>query len=170
MATPQPTPFVRFSSELLEAVIASPMPAAHKEIVLGVVRLTFGDYGKRDARIPQRKLQQLTGRAKSTVADALSELCREHVLLRLEPPVGSRAARLAIQVNYEAWGKFTPTNAGEIADRYRSAGPQTYRPALPKEYRQSDPRYVDTRKDTRSYQSDSIHDIPDIHVPEGVLR
>ena len=63
MASPQPEPFVKFSKELLEAVIAAPMPATHKEILLSVVLVTYGDFGKKDARISQARLRRERSKA-----------------------------------------------------------------------------------------------------------
>jgi len=150
MASPQPEPFVKFSKELLEAVIAAPMPATHKEILLSVVLVTYGDFGKKDARISQARLRRITCRAKSSLADALADLLKEGVLCQLEPPRGSRSARVGIQKDYEAWGKYTPESAGAIRDQYRPAAPKEYRPALPKEYRQSDPSLRGRREELGS--------------------
>ena len=40
MAEPRTVPFVKFSNDLLDAVIRSPMDATHKEVLLAVLRLT----------------------------------------------------------------------------------------------------------------------------------
>jgi hypothetical protein len=107
MANPQPVPFVRFSKELFDALLLSPMPATHKELVLAVIRRTYGDHGAKAAPISQSLLQAMTGRARSGVRTCMDDLVREGVLLQVAPPSYTSSAVLKLNKNYEKWGKWS---------------------------------------------------------------
>ena len=107
MANPQPTPFVRFSTELLGALVRSPMPATQQRIVLVVVLRTYGDHGRKEAELSLGLLHALTGRDKGTLRRALCDLIAEGVITVLRPAVGRRPQVLALQKDYEAWGRYS---------------------------------------------------------------
>ena len=107
MANPQPTPFVRFSTELLGALMRSPMPATQQRIVLAVVLRTYGDHGRKEAELSLGLLHELTGQDKGTLRRALCDLIAEGVITALRPAVGRRPQVLALQKDYEAWGRYS---------------------------------------------------------------
>lgn len=107
MANPQPTPFVQFSKELFDALLLSPMPATHKEIVLAVIRRTYGDHGKKSAPISIGLLVSMTGRSKSGLSVSLAALIAEGVIRQVSPPGFGRPAVLGLNKNYEKWGRWS---------------------------------------------------------------
>ena len=107
MANPQPTPFVRFSTELLGALTCSPMPATQQRIVLAVVLRTYGDHGRKEAELSLGLLHGLTGQDKGTLRRALCDLIAEGVIAVLRPAVGRRPQVLTLQKDYEAWGRYS---------------------------------------------------------------
>ena len=107
MANPQPTPFVRFSSELLGALVRSPMPATQQRIVLVVVLRTYGDHGRREAEVSLGLLHEITGQDKGTLRRALCDLIAEGVITVRRPAVGRRPQVLALRKDYETWGKYS---------------------------------------------------------------
>jgi hypothetical protein len=111
MANPQPTPFVQFSKELFDALLRSGMPATHKEIVLAVIRRTYGDHGRKSAPISQSLLQQMTGRNRNGVRMALRALIDEGVIVEVAKSSYSSAAVLALNKDYELWGKWSVDSA-----------------------------------------------------------
>lgn len=116
MANPQPEPFLKFSLELFDAVVRSPMPATHKEVVLALVRLTYGNYGKKEAPVSLAKFAQLTGRHKVNVKRALTDLIAEGVVRQVKPPSFAASAVYRINKDYEAWGKWSVELPGGSAE------------------------------------------------------
>ncbi len=111
MASPQPVPFVQFSKELLDAAIRAPWPATHLQVVLTVVRLTYGDHGKRQAEISLGTLEKATGRDHHHVKRTLDSLLAEGVLVEVRAPAFGRTRVLALQKDYERWGRFAVSPA-----------------------------------------------------------
>ena len=115
MANPQPTPFVQFSKELFDALLLSHMPATHKELVLAVIRRTYGDHGKKAAPLSHTLLQQMTGRSRNGVRNSVAELIREGVIVQVSPPSFAAPAVLQLNKDYEAWGKWSVESASVMA-------------------------------------------------------
>jgi hypothetical protein len=107
MANPQPEPFVKFSKELYDAFLRSPMPGVHRQVVEAVIRRTYGDHGKKQAPISVSLLVSMTGRARSAVASVLQDLRTEGVLRQVAKPTFTRPAVYALNKDYEQWGKWT---------------------------------------------------------------
>ena len=107
MANPQPEPFVKFSKELFDALLLSAMPATHKEIVLAIIRRTYGDHGQKSAPISQSLLLQMTGRARNGLKRSLSDLVNEGVIVQVRPPTFSQPAVLRLNKDYEKWGRWS---------------------------------------------------------------
>ena len=107
MAKPLPTPFVRFSTELFDASLRSRMPGVQREVLLAVVRLTYGDHGRGAAAVSTRGLAKMTGRDRKGVQRALDDLLAQHVLIASpgRPEAGRRL--LSVQEDYERWGCYT---------------------------------------------------------------
>ena len=118
MANPQPEPFLKFSKELFDALLLSPMPATHKEIVLAVIRRTDGDYEKHEAPISLSLLQRMTGRAASGVRRCLTSLIEEGVIVQVTPPTFRKPAVLRLNKDYEGWGRWSVESATVVADRH----------------------------------------------------
>ncbi len=106
MANPQPTPFVQLSKELLDALLLSPMPPGCKEIVLAIIRCTYGTYGKKAAPVSISLLQSMTGRDKKTISQRLKALRDENVIEVVSPPNFSTPTVYRLNKDYEAWGKW----------------------------------------------------------------
>ena len=111
MANPQPEPFVKFSKELFDAILLSPMPATHKELVLAVVRRTYGDHGQKQAPISVSLLVAMTGRDKAGVCRALHALRDEGVLRQVASPTFTTPAVYALNKDYERWGRWSTVNS-----------------------------------------------------------
>lgn len=116
MANPQPEPFVKFSKELFDALLLSPMPATHKEIVLAVIRRTYGDHGKKQAAISHSLLRRMTGRADSGIRRCLTALCAEGVIRKVQPATFQSPAVFALNKDYESWGRWSIQSATRVAE------------------------------------------------------
>lgn len=115
MANPQPTPFVQFSKELFDALLFSGMPATHKELVLAVIRRTYGEHGQKSASISQSLLQRMTGRSRNGVRRSLDELIEQGVIVQVSPPSFAKPAVLGLNKDYEKWGKWSVDRATVVA-------------------------------------------------------
>jgi hypothetical protein len=109
VANPQPSPFVQFSKELFDAFLLAPMPGVHKEIVLAIIRRTYGDFGKRAASISLGLLAQMTGRNRGHLQRALTELRAAGVVRVVREAHFTGPQVLALAADYEAWGQYAPT-------------------------------------------------------------
>jgi len=85
------------------------MPATHKEIVLAVIRRTYGDHGRKAAPISQTLLQQMIGRHKNGIRQSLRDLIAEGVIVQVKAPGFGSSAVLSLNKNYETWGKWSVT-------------------------------------------------------------
>jgi hypothetical protein len=106
MANPQPDRFVRWSKEHFDALTRSRMPATHLAVCMVVVRMTWGHGGERQAPVSIGCLRKATGRSRSSLQSALDDLMREGVLTEVAPPSFGSRRILAVQKDYEAWGKY----------------------------------------------------------------
>ena len=157
MANPQPTPFVQFSKELFDAILLSHMPATHKEVVLAVIRRTYGDHGKKSAPISQALLQRITGRHRNSIQRSLSELKTEGVLKQVRAPSFGCSAVWSLNKNYEAWGRWSvaktlvvglphdegPHNKGEAHESVMS---EAHESVLSEAHQDVPIEYIDTRE------------------------
>jgi len=108
VANPQPEPFVQFSKELYRAILLAPFGAAQQAVVLAVILKTYGDYGKTSAALSVGLIARLIGRDKAQVSRSLSVLVAEGVVKRLSAGRDDHTAqRLALNKNYEKWGRFS---------------------------------------------------------------
>lgn len=98
--------FVRFPKALLEAVIASRMAATQMQIVLTVIRRTYG-YGNLAAPISRSLLVAASGRSERGVRNALDDLVREGVLVVVAQHQGSRPTILAVNPDVRCWGQYS---------------------------------------------------------------
>ena len=88
------------------------MPATQREVFETIVRLTYGDRNRTQAVISVGRLEKATGRARSGVKAALHDLIQENVITVVVPSHttssgGLSAPILAVQKDYEDWGKYT---------------------------------------------------------------
>ncbi|MCZ7661881.1 MAG: replication protein [Thermoleophilia bacterium] len=111
---PNREPFVHFPTDLFDALLLSPMPATHKEVVLAVIRRTYGHFAQEQASISLALFQGMTGRAERGIRDALSDLLREGVLRRTRPATNRRAAVYQVETETAHWGKFRPKTRREV--------------------------------------------------------
>jgi hypothetical protein len=82
------------------------MPATQQRIVLVVVLRTYGDHGRKEAELSLGLLHELTGQDKGTLRRALRDLIAEGVIRVLRPAMGRRPQVLALQKDYETWGRY----------------------------------------------------------------
>ena len=138
MANPQPEPFLKFSKELFDALLLSPMPATHKEIVLAVIRRTYGDHGRKSAPIAQSLLRRMIGRHKNGIRQSLRELIGEGVIVQVTPPSFGSSAVLRLNKDYEAWGKWSVDShtvmeeAQDMGEVHPAVGGEVH-PAVPQQ-------------------------------------
>jgi hypothetical protein len=116
VANPQPEPFVKFSKELFDALLLSAMPATHKEIVLAIIRRTYGDHGKKVAPISHSLIRRMTGRADSGIRKSMSALSEEGVLIQVQPPNFRQPALWRLNKDYETWGRWSVRSATVVAE------------------------------------------------------
>ncbi len=107
MVGPQAEPFVKFPKQLFDALLRAPLSATQREVVLAVVRLTYGDRLRSQAEVSIGALEKATGRDRHGLKRALERLIGEGVLIELKPAGFSRGRTLALATNYEAWGRFS---------------------------------------------------------------
>ena len=120
MSNPQPDIFVRWSKEHLDAMLRARMPATQMAIVAAVVRLTWGDRNRKAAPISIGTLAKVTGRNRSTVKDALTDLLQENVLLTTTARSSGRSRLLSVQKDYQKWGRYS-IDPNDIPDFLRCA-------------------------------------------------
>lgn len=123
MANPQPEPFVKFSKELLDALLLSSMPSTHKEIVLAVIRKTYGDRGKKQAPISQSLLRRMTGRSEGGIRKCLAELKSEGVIVEVTEATWTEPAVLSLNKDYEKWGKWSVGSVLPMRDPQENTDP-----------------------------------------------
>ena len=116
MANPQPSPFVQFSKELFDALLVSPMPATHKEIVLAVIRRTYGDRGRKEAPISHSLIRHMTGRADSGIRKSMTALEAEGVLIKVSEATFRSPAVWRLNKDYEKWGRWSVRSATLVAE------------------------------------------------------
>lgn len=113
MANPQPDIFVRYSKELYDAILRSPLPPVHYRVVEAVIRRTYGDHGKKTAPISLSLFMAMTGKLDKNIRIALKELCEEGVLIKhSEATRSGQPAVYGLNKNYECWGKWSVTTSG----------------------------------------------------------
>ena len=105
---PQTEPFVRFPVSLYDALLASPLPATHQQLILAVIRRTYGDFGKREAAIAVSQFKVMTRRAERGIRDGLAELVREGVLDIVRPATNRTAAVYRVITDPGTVGQVRP--------------------------------------------------------------
>lgn len=115
MASPQPTPFVRFSKELFEAFYQNP-PAtvAACRIWLWVMRWTYADFGKVETK--ERSLGQIAAEVGLSRASACREL---QALIRCRRLKMGKDGGYAIQKDYDLWRDDTKKRVLHFGNRMR---------------------------------------------------
>ena len=141
MANPQPEPFVKFSKELLDALLLSSMPAGHKEVVLAIIRRTYGDHGRKSAYVSYAMIRQMTGRADSGIRRAVRALENEGVIVKIAEPTFRTPAMWALNKNYENWGRWSVHSSDVLPERIK---------------RQSATRVAEGAKQVECHQSDRV--------------
>lgn len=112
MANPQPMPFVQFSKELFDALLRAAMPATQQQVLMVVIRMTYGDRGRTEAPVSLGHLEKATGRSRSGVKDALRDLIKQGVVREVKQPRrntrgGLDRRVLSVQKDYEKWGCYS---------------------------------------------------------------
>jgi hypothetical protein len=168
MASPQPEPFVKFSKELFDALLLSSMPAGHKEIVLAIIRRTYGDYGKKAAPVSLSLIGRMTGRGESGIRKAIEALDGEGVIRRTAVATFRTAAHWSLNKNYEEWGRYS-VHSASLGGKYHdsaecpySAGHSapTARGTVPLQRPMEDKRDIET-KDRSVGDTDAREEVDD---------
>jgi hypothetical protein len=121
VANPQPEPFLKFSKELFDALLLSSMPAGHKEIVLAIIRRTYGDHGRKVAPVSYAMIRQMTGQADSGIRRSVKALEDHGVIVKMADPTFRTAALWRLNKDYETWGTWSVDSANVVADRHNIA-------------------------------------------------
>ena len=104
MANPQPNPFCKVSTELLEAYLKIRVPGAANQIWWAIVRKTYG-YGKKMDRISKRQFTKMTGIDPRHVRRALNVLLSMNLITEKGcTNIGTPdIATYGIQKDYDKW-------------------------------------------------------------------
>ncbi len=108
-------PFVKFPKLLMDGLLASPMPAVHKMVVLAVLRKTIGHrQGTRRndaAPVSLSLLAIMTGHHRNSVRRARADLVRENVIIEMAPATVCAAAVVYVNPDPLKWRAYAPQPA-----------------------------------------------------------
>lgn len=94
--------YTRLANSLLEAIAGSPMPGVHKDVLLAVIRLTYG-FNKAEDRLAVGQIIRIVQRDGRAVDRAIRDLERWNVLT-ITRPVGVRGLNtFRVQKDFDAW-------------------------------------------------------------------
>jgi phage replication O-like protein O len=117
MASPQlENGHTRIANELLEAIVRYHCSGAQKDIILAVIRVTYG-FRTTSRAIGTAYLAKLTGRHPKKVAADVSVLIQRRVLKQVEGYAMNKARTLALNKNYDDWVSTKSLPVNETVDR-----------------------------------------------------
>jgi phage replication O-like protein O len=103
MSSPQvENGYTRIANELLEAILRYRCSGAQKDIILAVIRATYGFHQKSRA-IGTAYLAKLTGRHPRNIAAGVAELLRRKVLTETQVYTANKPRTLSLNKNYDEW-------------------------------------------------------------------
>jgi len=119
MASPQlENGFTRIANELLEAILRFHCSGGEKDIILAVIRLSYG-YGRKAHEMSVTYLARLTRRHRNKVAEDLARLIAKRVLVEVSPASFSKGRMIALNKNYDEWVSakpLTPTAKATVSE------------------------------------------------------
>ena len=114
MASPQTeNGYTKIANELLEVVVRTPLPGRHKDVVLFVIRKTYG-YRKKKDRISLSQYVLGTGIDRSSICRIIKDLVAWNLLLK-------DRSFYALNKNYESW-LVAQRSTGSGVDATKSSG------------------------------------------------
>jgi phage replication O-like protein O len=101
LANPQPDKFTKISTELLEALCRIRIPGEAMQVLLFIIRKTYG-YKKKDDYISGSQISQATGIVRQNVVRALDKLKKMNLIyvIKNDSPMPST---IGIKKDYEKW-------------------------------------------------------------------
>lgn len=116
MATPKlENGFTRIANELLEALSCIQISGGQFNIIMAVIRLTYG-YHCVEKDMSQTYLAKMTGRNKSKVAKDILQLMKKRILHEVKSPTFNQSRILSINKNYEEWEGYVKETVGVNAE------------------------------------------------------
>ena len=86
MANPQKeNGYTAIANEIMEALMKYRIPGEKMQVLLCVIRMTYGFVGRRDVELSNNKIAQLTGLKRQNVIRSLSWLESKLILSELTP-------------------------------------------------------------------------------------
>jgi phage replication O-like protein O len=107
--------YLRIANELFEALIKYHCSGGEKDVILAVIRGTYG-YNQRQSEMGLSRLAKMTGRNRKKVASDVINLIRKRVLLEIEKPFCHRARVIALNKDYEQWEPTRTQTVSESTD------------------------------------------------------
>lgn len=95
--------YAKIANELAEAFAAYPFTSIQHQIIWAVLRQTYG-YNRKFHAISIGFLVKATGRSRSKVAKAVSDLIKANVLIEYSSGEGCASRVLGINKLYKTWG------------------------------------------------------------------
>jgi len=92
--------YTRIANELFEAILRFNFSKRELNIMLAVIRKTYG-YNKKSDEISLSQLANLTGIKRNHVSETITDLTVKKVFLKQD---GNHANRLTLNKNYKSWG------------------------------------------------------------------
>jgi phage replication O-like protein O len=101
--------YTRIANELLEAIIRYHCSCGEKDIILSVIRATYG-FNRKEHELSETKLAGITKRHKNKIAVDLKSLMDKNIIKEIKPPTFYRGRILALNKNYDEWLTTTKTH------------------------------------------------------------
>lgn len=112
MASPQlENGYVRIADELLEGICRYRSSGARKDLILAVIRATYG-FQRKSREIGTAYLAKLTGRHPTKVAADVATLIERRVLVEVKRYGFNRCRTLALNKNFEEWVSMKTLTGG----------------------------------------------------------
>ena len=89
--------------EVLEALMGAKLTGTQWDLVMVVIRMTWGFHKKQDY-ISLKQFHKLTGRHRNLIARELTALQGRNILQQTQKPIQDRAAKWKFNKDWEAWG------------------------------------------------------------------
>lgn len=103
MASPQvENGYTRIANGLLEAICRYRCSGAQKDVVLAVIRVTYG-FHRKSREIGTAYLARLTGQNPRRLAADVSTLIKRNVLKVIKPHSPNHSRTLALNKNFDEW-------------------------------------------------------------------
>jgi len=106
MANPQKeNGYTAIANEIMEALMKYRIPGEKMQVLLCVIRMTYGFVGRRDVELSNNKIAQLTGLKRQNVIRSLSWLESKLILSRIKTD-SKRTNTLKFNKDFDGWLPF----------------------------------------------------------------